>query len=346
MANSTVNAVETKVGTGWTIDVTVCNLTLDTAIKDFKVFDDGATMNNADFVKSSATSLLYTGAAILSSVITVIRITPINRVSTPVYRSTIDVVAYNGEINRIHQVLSDLYASGFGTALLGFAGQTFTGVSTFSGGTINYQTAVASIYSGASTSLFQTGTSQTFASGSTQTYAGGSTVTFGNAPVLTTKPNQLTGTGTELVNADWVRQSVRPVVIAAVGGAQSIANNTETTLTFTATSDLDATFTANTTFTVPAGAGGIYQVNLNNFSTSGQCTQFFMFYKKNGGTSIRMSPSLFAAADTWNSEDAMFMIDLAASDTIIFRFLQQNTGALARTVLTGDLIIVKLGEKS
>lgn len=338
MTNSTVNAVETKVGTGWTIDVTVCNLTLDTAIKDFKVFDDGATMSNADFVKSSPTSLLYTGVAVLSSVITVIRITPINRVSTPVYRSTIDVVAYNGELNRIHQILSDLYTSGFGTALLGFAGQTFTGVSTFSGGTINYQTAVASIYSDASTSLFQTGTSQTFASGST--------VTFANAPTLTVKPNQLTATATELVNADWVRQSVRPVVIAAGGGAQSILNNTETTLTFNATSDLDATFTANTTFTVPAGAGGIYQISIVSPQLSAQCQSYQMFYRRNGGGSVPISAALLNATDLFTNDTTMFMIDLAAADTLIFRLTQQNTALAARTVTRSDLIIVKLGEKS
>jgi len=108
--NSTLAVSATKSGTGWTIDVTDCNLTTDLTVKDFLVTFDGGTSyeSNSDFTKLSATSLQYDGAAIGSSTVQVYRDTPVTRIQEVTYGDRMTSDLWEDEFNRIHRILAEV----------------------------------------------------------------------------------------------------------------------------------------------------------------------------------------------------------------------------------------------
>lgn len=108
--NSTLAVSATKSGTGWTIDVTDCNLTTDLTVKDFLfTFDGGASFeNNTDFTKLSATSIQYDGASIASSTVTVYRDTPVTRIQEVTYGDRMTSDLWEDEFNRVHRILAEV----------------------------------------------------------------------------------------------------------------------------------------------------------------------------------------------------------------------------------------------
>lgn len=70
------NVVVTRSGTGWTVDVTACELSTDTSIKDFSVFQDGLYIANTDYAKTTYTTLTYTGVSLPSTQVEIRRKTP------------------------------------------------------------------------------------------------------------------------------------------------------------------------------------------------------------------------------------------------------------------------------
>ena len=124
--NTTAIVTDTKSGTGWTIDVTNCNLDADLTLKDFLVEFDDVGQNNANFTKLSRTSLQYTGTSIGSTTVGVFRRTPITRIQEVVYASRITSGLWENEFNRLHKILNDSQAASFVDTLTLSASPDFT----------------------------------------------------------------------------------------------------------------------------------------------------------------------------------------------------------------------------
>jgi hypothetical protein len=168
------------------------------------------------------------------------------------------------------------------------------------------------------------------------------------ATTLTNKPNQLTATGSEVVTADWVRQSIRPFVAAAItsGGVQSVTASTATTVNWTETSDLDNVFASNT-FTVPTGGGGVYEINAYVAFSAG-CTGILLATKINAGTPIyfAVNGQESGTNDNFFRVVGSAVLQLAVADTVVVQVTQLNSGAAARTLNINNLTIRKVGEIS
>lgn len=98
---STANVTDTKSGTGWTIDVTACNLLSDLSIKDFIVLIAGTLEPNSNITKTSQTVLTYNGTSIASSTVEVRRVTPQDRFQEIAFSSKFSSTVYNEEVDRI-----------------------------------------------------------------------------------------------------------------------------------------------------------------------------------------------------------------------------------------------------
>ena len=109
--NTTQSVTSTKSGTGWTLDVTLCNLDSSTALKDFIVTFDGVDQSNTNFTKLSKTSLQYTGSSIGSTVVVVYRDTPLDRIQEMVYNDRLQASLWENEFNRVHKLLYDKVVS-------------------------------------------------------------------------------------------------------------------------------------------------------------------------------------------------------------------------------------------
>lgn len=107
--NSTAPVTVLVTGTGWSVNVTACNLDTSTGNKDFEVTTGTTIYSNALFIKTSATSLTYTGAALPASTsITVKRVTPITRIAELIgYGSKISTVSYEAELNRLQKICAE-----------------------------------------------------------------------------------------------------------------------------------------------------------------------------------------------------------------------------------------------
>jgi len=98
--NSTQNVTTTQSGTGWTVDVTPCNLDPDTSIKDFLVLIDGNVESNTNFNKLSQTSIEYTGPSISSSNVEIRRVTPPDRIQEVSFGAKFSSALWEAELNR------------------------------------------------------------------------------------------------------------------------------------------------------------------------------------------------------------------------------------------------------
>ena len=101
MALTTANVVVTRSGTGWTVDVTNCNLLSDLSIKDFVMLIEGTAEPNANITKTSQTVLTYNGSSISSSTVEVRRLTPENRFQDINFTDTFSSTVFNEEIDRL-----------------------------------------------------------------------------------------------------------------------------------------------------------------------------------------------------------------------------------------------------
>lgn len=167
--NSTVNVTATRSGTGWTMNTTTLNLSVDTTVKDFRVYLGAVDLGVANFTKNSANQITYNGTGISSGLVTVRRYTQIQRVTEPLYRSTISVNDYNTEINRLHKIVTELRLNGTGETVTNTSNLTLTGINSFVGG--------SAIFSGGNTTTYDTGTTLTLLSGATLNSAATNNIT-------------------------------------------------------------------------------------------------------------------------------------------------------------------------
>jgi hypothetical protein len=120
MTLSTQNVFTSRTGTGWTVDVTICNLDPDVLIKDFLVIFTLAgvptVQNTAAFSKLTPTSIQYNGASIPASTpVEVRRRTPLDPRRLANYFSRFSSDDYNREIERISRRAYEYETSGIGS---------------------------------------------------------------------------------------------------------------------------------------------------------------------------------------------------------------------------------------
>lgn len=118
--NSTQNVNVTKSGTGWTVDVTACNLLSDTTIKDFRVLFDGTLQGLSDFEKLDPNTIKYNGNSINSTNVEVRRVTPPDRVQEVQFASKFSSALWEAELNRQSRIGYELELNG------ALGGNTFT----------------------------------------------------------------------------------------------------------------------------------------------------------------------------------------------------------------------------
>jgi len=439
--NSTALVSGFRTGTGWTIDVTLCNLSASLAEKDFDPYTNGGINLLSNWTKTSQVLLTYTGVSLAASTpISIVRRTPIVRVQELVYGSRLNTANYEGELNSLHKMMFDrsiqppillspslidyltyvkatwaanvlqaptarAVTAAIDSAIASAAAPTSLAVSTFltvgTTGAFTGALSTASTFQVGSTSQFAgtvnittgnlvvgagnlsvtgtgtfsgavgtgaltvTGTLGTSGLATLNTLASGNTAITGtlstsglasldaatvsntttlngSTNTLTTAPNQLTAVGTEMVNASWVRKSIRPYIRAFAAGTQTVANNTVATMLFaTETHDTDSNF-ASGIFTVPAGAGGLYLVDAFLEFTLG-CTNITLRFNINGVTYRNTAPIASSANNQFRAETCR-KIYLAAADTLIIEAYQTNTGSADRTIAAASMVdINRLG---
>jgi hypothetical protein len=115
MSHETTNVIVTRSGTGWTVDVTVANLSSDTSIKDFLIFHNGTITTNANYTKTTPTLLTYSGSALGSgTVVEVHRYTDDGQINPVGYGDRLSSSDYNNELERVHRILSESRLNGLG----------------------------------------------------------------------------------------------------------------------------------------------------------------------------------------------------------------------------------------
>lgn len=399
-----------QTGTGWTIDVTAANLSPNLSEKDFDPYINGGVNILSNWNKLSQTQLQYVGAALpLATPVTIVRRTAIVRVQELSYGSRLNTVNYEGELNKIHQILSDLktqpptvlspslidytsydpvvwslnpvqaptaravktaidYAlvnatlpnSASFSGTLGVTGLTTLGALTVNGtptfaqqiqanAGINLSSGNVVVGAGNVTITGNLSASGTLGIGGNTTISGtlgvvGATTLANATNTLTNAPATLTAVGTEMVNAGWVRRTIRPHVRVAAAGAQNVSSSVETNLTWaTENSDIDGAF-SGTTFTCPAGCSGIYLVDVSVFLAA-TCTLIELYVRVNGTLFRRFRGATFAA-NSYEFCGGSVVIPINAGDTLIISMFQSNTGAAGRTILADAgsiLTITRLG---
>lgn len=328
-------------GTNWTVDVTNNNLSTDTSVKDFLITHNGAVINNSNYTKNSATQITYTGAALgASTTVTVIRRTPITRLTQVTYGTKLSAANYEAELNRVHRVLAENELNGAVPSSVVTVSDTAYGVGW--DGITNIAPSQNALYDIISTLV------------SDDAYAAGwngvtATAPSKNAvfdeinlrapkasPALTGTPTaptpaQYTNT-TQIATTAFVQKSQWPMFYVTVGGAQAIADATATTVTF-ASEQLDnaSTFASNT-FTAPVA--GLYLVGMH-LQLNLASTVFSLFYKIGAATAVR-----FGGTDNPSNGvgfgAGVTVLRLAASDTVVFQAQSNSSPAAARTILSGS----------
>ncbi|UZV39988.1 tail fiber-like protein [Leptolyngbya phage LPP-2, strain SPI] len=110
----TSNKIVTVSGTGYTVDVTVCNLDADLTLKDFVVLHNGVLVSNTNYTKTTRTILTYTGTALPSTTVEVRRRTPTNYILGARYGSRIRSDDWNKELDRITRRAEEYELNGVG----------------------------------------------------------------------------------------------------------------------------------------------------------------------------------------------------------------------------------------
>jgi hypothetical protein len=115
MAVTTTNVTVSRSGTGWTVDVTACNLSINTAEKDIQIFHNGAAANIGDYTKTTPTLLTYSGTALgASTVVDVHRFTDVGPLTIVGYADRLSSSGYNSELDRLHRIIAEGRLNGIG----------------------------------------------------------------------------------------------------------------------------------------------------------------------------------------------------------------------------------------
>jgi hypothetical protein len=115
MTVDTANVTVSRSGTGWTVDVTACNLSVNVAEKDIQVFHNGTSANTGDYTKTTPTLLTYNGPAFGSAtVVEVHRFTDYGPLTVVGYADRLSSSGYNAELDRLHRIIAEGRLNGIG----------------------------------------------------------------------------------------------------------------------------------------------------------------------------------------------------------------------------------------
>lgn len=285
----------TRTGTGWTVDVTALQLSTNLGVLDIYPLVNAVVISPGNFTKTSATLLTYVGAPLAANTGVQLFRDSLRDIPAVLYAQINSSAILNARFDAAERCLEDArqllalalggvfvpayptpqngaYPTGWNTdttfpptrqsvfnALAGFAttgSLSAYATLTFVNSTFATITALSSYVT--STSLTSTLAAYLTLSAATSTYAPLASPTFTGTPNAPTPP--LTDNGPRLATTGAVKVSNQPYVNAAGNVDQSCGHNTNTTLTFnTVTTDTNAAWTSGTTFTVPAGLGGLYE---------------------------------------------------------------------------------------
>lgn len=104
--------VDTKTGTGWTLDATAANLSTDLDEKDFVVAFNGVISDNSLFTKTSQTSVRYDGVSVGTVTVELRRNTPVAPFRLVNYSDVILSGDYNRNLERYSRLLAEQRAFG------------------------------------------------------------------------------------------------------------------------------------------------------------------------------------------------------------------------------------------
>lgn len=112
----TVAIIQSRTGTGWTIDTTLANLDADTTLKDFVVLFGSTVQPNSVFTKLSSVSVRYDGASLSgTAVVQLRRRTPIEPAKEVLYGERMSSSDWNREINRVSRRAAEYESFGIGS---------------------------------------------------------------------------------------------------------------------------------------------------------------------------------------------------------------------------------------
>lgn len=278
---ATTNVIATRSGTGFTIDVTACNLLSDLSIKDFVVLNNGSFVPNTSYTKTTSTVLTYTGASLPSTTVEIRRKTPTAVIQTVTYGQKFTSSQWNNELDRTVRWKEEVDLNGAGGGVGGNTPKDDAYPTGWSGDTVYSPTrnAAFNIISTLAPLASPTFTGTVSVPNTTQGATGSAAVNsdrvnaeaalksnvaspaFTGTPTAPTPlPNDNT---TKLATTAFVKSLIK-VVAARFSSAQSITASTFTTVVFD-TEQLDTDNAYNNTtgvYTVPSGQGGLYQVSV------------------------------------------------------------------------------------
>lgn len=113
---ATANVIVTRTGTGFTVDVTACDLDPTLTLKDFVVLHNGTLVSNANYTKTTQTILTYTGTALAANTsVEVRRRTPTAYIRAPRFGSRISSADWTNELDRITRRAEEYELNGVGS---------------------------------------------------------------------------------------------------------------------------------------------------------------------------------------------------------------------------------------
>lgn len=113
----TANVVVTRTGTGFTIDVTACNLDPNLLLQDFNVLQGGVLVLSAPYVKTTQNILTYTGVALpTNTTVEIRRKTPNTVVRNATFDVTIHASDWQAEVDRCSRRSEEYDLNGVGNA--------------------------------------------------------------------------------------------------------------------------------------------------------------------------------------------------------------------------------------
>jgi len=115
MSFLTVAIIQSRSGTGWTIDTTLANLDADTLLKDFVILFGTVVQSNTLFTKLSAVSVRYDGTTIGTTTVQLRRRTPIDPASVISYGERFSSAVWNREVNRVSRRAAEYESFGIGS---------------------------------------------------------------------------------------------------------------------------------------------------------------------------------------------------------------------------------------
>lgn len=350
----TSNVIVTRSGTGFTVDVTACNLLLDTAVKDFIVLHNGTVYPTlSDYTKQSQTSILYSGASLASTTVEVRRLTPETElnIDKPGFLQRLSSVLYKAQQDRWLRRFEEANLNGIGpgsVAVVQTPQNDPFGV--IWDGDVTYPPSRNSVYDKfvlmaplASPTFTGVVIAPTEADATNNTRVATTafahtrvSTALSNSPALggnPTAPTQLASNkstriaSTQFVN-DWYNQRVE--VVAYRQAHSGLGINTDVNfLSMVEVVDTQGAFASDGTrsrFTVPATGTYRFQVSVWSGTGAAGCTTH-VAYKLNAGATIYAFASSVPAASGIISCSGTWAMPLTLNDTVDFlTFFQVGAG--------------------